>query len=146
MIYSSFFEELDYESTYPTPVIEPEYLPDDSVDTAEEMELRRTEIGEELEQLQQEQDQAAVEKDLIFNNLVNVSDWRVYVEERLLELEQTGESYSEEGQRLTAELSALLAQETKWKSELKIIQGLLGEINEEMQILLSEELRLEMQR
>ena len=146
MIYSSFFEELDYESTYPTPVIEPEYLPDDSVDTAEEMELRRTEIGEELEQLQQEQDQAAVEKDLIFNNLVNVSDRRVYVEERLLELEQTGESYSEEGQRLTAELSALLAQETKWKSELKIIQGLLGEINEEMQILLSEELRLEMQR
>ena len=113
---------------------------------AEEMELRRTEISEELDQLQQELDQAAAEKDVIFNSLVKVSDRRVSVEERLLALTQAGESDSEEGQLLSAELPALLAEEAKWKSELQIIHGLVEEIEKEMKRLLSEELRLEMQR
>ena len=126
-------------------MVEPEYVPYGSADTADEMELRRTEISEELEQLQQELDQAATEKDIIFNDLVNVSDRRVYVEERLLELSQAGESDSGEGQRLSAKLPLLLAEEAKLKSELQIIHGLVEEIQEEMQILLSEELRLEMQ-
>lgn len=142
-----FFAEISYESTYPTPMVEPvEYL-EEPDDTADQMEQRRLEINSELEELQQELDQAITEKEFIYNSLVEVSDRRVYVEERINELETSGNSDSDsEVSELSDELVGLLSDQGDLKSELNIINQLITELEMEMNSLLAEEIQLEMQR
>ena len=93
--------------------------------------------------LRQEMDQADSERDEIHQKLMAVSEQRVQVEN---ELNQLGESDSEEKQRLEHQHENLLAKEDKLRLELENIHDLLDDIQAEMQTLLVEEIQLETQR
>ena len=146
MTICSFFAEISYESTYPTPMVEPiEYI-EEPDDTADQMELRRMEINSELEELQQELDQAITDKESIYNSFIEISNRRVYVEERINELEASGYSDSDEVSELSDELVVLLSDGANLKAELSILKQLIRELETEMKSLLAEEIQLEMQR